>query len=199
MFKVSVKLDRAALSRSKEGLVLLSKGRGVIRKQELDDVAGSALKYLQRIFPSGGKHSGMSSAEEFGQPLAAGWKVSPLLTKMTKGRDVLSFQINHQLERRKRVNMILRMVDEGTTGYSYVIKNRFRFFGRYRSRMRNKRGQFSSGTGFVTMQEGRVINVPARDGVHFTDKTEDFIINRLLPEFERKVRRRVAQLVSEGR
>jgi hypothetical protein len=151
---------------------------GLALRQKADE----ALSYLKSIFPEG---SGVNDQNEFGMHLKDGF----FANYYAEGAKV-GFTIGHQLSRQKRAQTVLRSLDTGSQEFSYIAQSTFHFLadpsalGRRRSK--------KAANIWVTIYEGQEVHRGAREGVFYTDRTEEFIARTILPEVKQEWSEKVA-------
>jgi hypothetical protein len=136
-----------------------------------------ALAYLTDLFPVSS-----ASGRRFnsGQHLLTGWHA---LTKQTASG--IAVELVHEREKEPYIRKLLGIIDKGYPSYVWTVKEDFRFQGQY------SYGPRAGQKGWVTLEEGRSIQQPARQGVGYIDKTTDYIETVLIPELRELVKARI--------
>lgn len=176
MLRVRVKsFHSERLARLKDELQVTSSS-DLFRTLPLAEFQRQALEYIESITPEGTRSEYLESlgakADKVGdQPLKGNWRIRRLSTGNS-----IQFEIYSRLETSggKRGRDKVAAIEGGNRQSSFTAKRNFRFFSTAFDR-------------WTTVEEGDVIQRPAREGKHLVRSTAQFIRDRLGPDIRFKI------------
>ena len=149
----------------------------ILDSVRLNPEAQDAVRYLKSLFPVSKDNKSRRTLSDLKHAhLRAGWRAEADRTTIT---------IAHDQADNERINTVLQSLDTGHKAFRIKFDHNGRFAD-MRQRVRGKKN-------FVFFRKGDVFVVPSFAGLHYTEKTRQFVLSKLLGKISKKITSTIAK------